>query len=464
VTALETLLTRFKKADTHIAIIHKNTSYSYQWLNDNIEHWYQWLINNHIKEGDIISLETYFNPTSIALLFALIKQNCIITPLQTSVYANIDIFVNITQIQKRIIQQTEKTFKILKTTRNETPPILYKQLRKQNHAGLVLLSSGTTGTPKAIVHDMETLLTPYLKILKKPHIRAALFLLFDHIGGLNTLFHLLGCGGSVVALQKRNPEYILQECDTHDINTLPTTPSFLRAVVASEAYNRYPLPKLQLITYGTEPMDAGTLIRLNRCYPHCRLKQTYGLTEIGILRSQSESSQTTWVKLGGNGIKTRIVNNQLEIKSKTSMLGYLNAPNPFTKDGWFMTKDSVEVKDNFIRILGRESNLINVGGQKVYPIEIESVIQTHPEVQDVLVHKETNNLLGEIVCATIQRSPLTASQKKIWITALKTYCLARLPSHKVPRRIRLTQSPLHNARFKKTPPPLGNKEDDYVIS
>ena len=79
-----------------------------------------------------------------------------------------------------------------------------------------------------------------------------------------------------------------------------------------------------------------------------------------------KNSNSLWVKVGGEDYKTRVVNGLLEIKAKASMLGYLNAKSPFTKDGWFKTGDKVKVNGEYIKILGRESEIINVGGEKVY--------------------------------------------------------------------------------------------------
>ena len=68
------------------------------------------------------------------------------------------------------------------------------------------------------------------------------------------------------------------------------------------------------------------------------------------------------------------------------MIGYLNAPNPFTKDGWFKTGDEVIEKNGYIKILGRKSEIINVGGEKVYPQEIENVIIEDEQISDVIVY------------------------------------------------------------------------------
>ena len=92
----------------------------------------------------------------------------------------------------------------------------------------------------------------------------------------------------------------------------------------------------------------------------------------------------------------------LEIKSKSSMLGYLNAL-ALTDDGWFKTGDAVLTNGDYIKILGRKSELINVGGEKVYPQEVENVLLGHPLVEDATVYGEKNPIIGNIVCARIKQ-------------------------------------------------------------
>ena len=121
-------------------------------------------------------------------------------------------------------------------------------------------------------------------------------------------------------------------------------------------------------------MLESTLVRCQKLFPHVKLQQTYGLSEVGILRSKSKNSDSVWLKVGGDGFQTRIVNNMLQIKAYSAMLGYLNAPSPFTEEGWLETGDLVESDGDYIRILGRQSEIINVGGEKVYPVEVENII------------------------------------------------------------------------------------------
>ena len=194
-------------------------------------------------------------------------------------------------------------------------------------------------------------------------------------------------------------------------------------------------------------MPESTLRRFHEVLPHIELQQTYGLSELGILRSKSRSSDSLWVKLGGEGFQTRVVDDILQIKAESAMLGYLNAPSPFTDDGWFNTGDKVEMDGDYFRILGRQSDIINVGGQKVYPAQVESVVQEMPEVAEVSVYGEKNAIMGQIVCAAVRlRESRDAPQ---FHQKLKQFCRRRLQTFQIPVRIRLVENAMHGKRFKK---------------
>ena len=153
------------------------------------------------------------------------------------------------------------------------------------------------------------------------------------------------------------------------------------------------------------------------------------------------------MKIGGEGFETRVVDGLLEIKARSAMLGYLNAPSPFTDDGWFKTGDRVEVDGEFMRILGRESEVINVGGQKVDPVEVEDALLEVDGVLDAVVFGEEHSLLGRIVVARVRVSgeadlPATRSR-------LRTELATRLPRYKIPQKFLVTTDELHGQRFKR---------------
>src|SRR5262249_30190162 len=137
--------------------------------------------------------------------------------------------------------------------------------------------------------------------------RAISFLLYDHIGGVNTMLYTLSNAGCLVTVRDRSPDSVLAAVAKHRVELLPTSPTFLNLVLLSEAYERHDVSTLETITYGTEPMPESTLRRVHELFPRVNLLQTYGLSEVGILRSKSKSSDSLWVKVGGEGFETRVV-------------------------------------------------------------------------------------------------------------------------------------------------------------
>jgi acyl-CoA synthetase (AMP-forming)/AMP-acid ligase II len=216
-------------------------------------------------------------------------------------------------------------------------------------------------------------------------------------------------------------------------------------LVIAEAAKRYDLSSLEIITYGTEPMPASTLAAVRETLPWVRLKQTYGLSELGILQTQSPDSDSLWLKLG---FEHRIVDGVLWIRSQTAMLGYLNAPSPFASGGWFNTQDLVEANGEYVRILGRKSELINVGGEKVHPTEIENVMLQMENVKDVTVRGKPNPITGEVVTAKI--TLLREEDPALFRQRVRVFCRGRLERYKVPAVIEMVDEDHHGARFKKS--------------
>ena len=427
------------------AVIWHDQSFAYGKLLDWTNHWRAYLRENRIATGTVTAVEADFSPNAIALMLALIESGCIAVPLTSSVAAKKAEFMTIAGVEALLELDARDEARL---TCFERPPAheILQRLRERGHPGLILFSSGSTGASKAAVHDIVAMLG---KFKVRRHARRAItFLLYDHIGGFNTMLYQLSNAGCIVTLQDRDPDTVLRAIERHRVELLPTSPTFMNLVLLSEAYRRYDLSSLKIVTYGTEPMPESTLRRFHQVLPHIHLQQTYGLSEIGILRSKSQSSDSLWVKLGGEGFQTRVVDGILQIKAESAMLGYLNAPSPFTNDGWFNTGDKVEMDGDYFRILGRESEIINVGGQKVYPAQVESAVQEMPEVAEVSVYGEKNVMMGQIVCAAVRlKEPRDLRQ---FHHDLRQFCRQRLQEFQIPVRVKLVETAMHGERFKKS--------------
>jgi long-chain acyl-CoA synthetase len=438
------LLDIFREHSQDEAFVYQERSYNYQYLLEQFHHWREYLATQGVSPGTVTVLEADFSPEAVALFLALMAQECIIVPITSTVARLREEFSATAQGELCFSIAANGQLAVASLPYQATHE-LYATLRSRRHPGLVLFSSGSTGKNKGAVHDFTALLEKFR--MPRQCLRIMAFLLFDHIGGINTLLYALSNAGCMIIVPERHPDTVLRSIATHRVELLPTTPTFINLMLLSGDYRHYDLSSLKLVTYGTEPMPESTLKRLHRLLPHIRLQQTYGLSEIGIMRSKSAASDSLLMKLGGEDFQTRVVDGVLHVKAKSAMLGYLNAPSPFTSDGWFNTGDEVEVVGEYFRILGRRSDIINVGGAKVYPAEVENVVLEMPGVAAVTVYGEKNPLVGQIVCA---RVTLTENQDhQDFPQRLRKFCHERLDNYKVPVRINLVSDFQCSERLKK---------------
>jgi acyl-coenzyme A synthetase/AMP-(fatty) acid ligase len=193
-------------------------------------------------------------------------------------------------------------------------------------------------------------------------------------------------------------------------------------------------------------MDPATLSLLNARFPDCQIRQKYGTTETGSPPSASRGNDSLWLKIGGDGVETRVVDDVLHIRSESTILGYLNAPSPVDEQGWYCTGDLVDVDGEWIRFRGRASDRINVGGEKVSPTEIEQVILELDIVREVVVRGEPNPLLGQIVTAQVVLAADLDEREAA--RTVRTHCRFRLAAYKVPVKIDFVAGRLTSDRQK----------------
>jgi len=397
-----------------------------------------------VETGDSVAVQGDHSPVSFTLLLGLAARQAIVVPL--------------TEIPAAVLEQRCEAASAdwlirplapgKAQSRRCSPSMksgLLDTLRASNRAGLVLFSSGSSGIPKACLLDLDRLLET-TKTQRKSWVTLA-FLLFDHIGGINTMINVLGHGGTIVTVEDRTVAAIAEAIETHCVTLLPTSPTFLKMLLMSDAASNRDLSSLELMTYGTEPMPLATLKALHTAFPDVHLKQTYGLSEIGIVPTRSRSPGSLWMEIGGKDVEYRIIDNILWLRAPTAMLGYLNAPNPFDEDGWLNTGDRVEVDGKYLRILGRDSELINIGGEKVHPAEVEAILLNAPNVSDATILARPNPVTGSVLTAmvTLVDDENPAQLRK----RLGQFCRNRLEPHKVPVSFKIADKPLYSARFKK---------------
>ena len=441
------IFSHIKQLGLEVAITFKNRQYTYTELHEKIEDFYR-QISSSIPNGCVVSIISDYSFESIALLFALQKNKNIIVPITTKVDKEIIDRLLVSGCNYSI-EFANNDLCVKQLSVAEKSHNLIVQLQKEGHSGLILFSSGSTGAPKAMIHNFDNLVNSF-EGKRGKKIVFLIFLMFDHIGGLNTMLNCIAMGTQMVFPEDRSADNVCQLVEKYKVNVLPASPTFLNLILITEAYSKYDLSSLRMITYGTEPMPDSLLIKLKNIFPRVKFLQTFGTSETGISQTSSKSSSSTFIKLDDPDIEYKIVEDELWLRSKTQILGYLNfSMERFTEDGWFKTGDLVERSEDgeYIKIIGRGKELINVGGEKVLPSEIESILFTMPNLLDCIVYGEFNPIMGQMVVAKVLfAKPIKTMEAK---QAITEYCTGKMDKYKIPVKIILMTESEFSDRFKK---------------
>lgn len=439
---------RMQQRTRAAAIYWRGREYSYGDFWSMVLDWESRFPGLGVATGSVCAFLGEYSPQVCALVFALMRRGAILVPFTPVVQGEMPGLMEIAGVELlfRFSDDDAWTSERPACAQNA----LVSSFAAHGRSGLVVFTSGSTGRPKGILHDCERVLRKFVD--ERAGWRTVMFLMLDHFGGFNTLISTFAYGGTAVCLPDRNPDTVCRVIQESQATLLPATPTFINLLLASNTYRQYDLSSIRLITYGTEVMPAATLERLREAFPNAALKQTYGLSELGVLRSRSESDSSLWVKIGGTGFETMVVDNLLWIRSEANMVGYLNEESPFNADGWMCTGDCVEVRGEYLRILGRDSEMINVGGQKVFPAEVENVLMQACNISDARVFGVRHPLMGNVVHAEV--SLLQQEKAQALTERLRSFCFDRIAKFKIPVRFSVVDEGAGcSPRFKKIRPP-----------
>ncbi|MBY0237459.1 MAG: acyl--CoA ligase [Burkholderiaceae bacterium] len=450
----EVLRERMEENAERIAIVSDGREYSYRMLADAVRAEEARLAVANIGPGHVVALIGEFSFAALACMLALFFRKATVVPLTREAHAKLGKYVEQLGVDFLIDTYAPPDVAIQPAAAQETKAAQassdWRSILPSDTGGLIVFTSGSTGVPKAIVHNIDSLCYRYLD--KKEPLSSICFLLFDHMGGINTVLFLLFRGGTAVNVAERQVDIVCQAVQKYRCQLLPTTPSFLSQLLMSRAYASYDLSSLQVVSYGTEVMSEAVLKKMNEVLPGCVFKQTYGLSETGVLQIKSRSNDTLWFKFIDAGVQSKVEDHILWIKTQSNLLGKVL----FTEQGlkleensheWFCTNDLVETDGEYLMILGRQTDIINVGGLKVYPSEVENCIHELPFIDDVFVKAKKHPMLGQIVVAYIlQNGTLEKAEAE---RLIKRHCLARMEKFKVPSQFIFNWENFVNDRFKK---------------
>ncbi len=305
-------------------------------------------------------------------------------------------------------------------------------------AGVLLFTSGTTGRAKLVHHSWDALIEGvFSRSLEKNRGARWLVTYQPHsFAALQVVLSAVLSGSSLVMPERRDPNAYIEAMADHAPTHISATPTFWRAFLLAAAGRTF--PSIQQVSIGGEVVDQATLDRLKTAFPLARLSHIYASSEAGSVFSVHDGAAgfpIEWLarEIHG-GIRLRIRNGALEILTRRRMRAYASGhPSPVSDDGWVISGDLVEQRGDRVVFCGRTDRIVNVGGLKVSPDEIESFLLTHPDVREAQVYSIPSPLMGQLVGARVVLDP--ESDQVSVLADVRGYCVANLPPHKRPRSI-----------------------------
>jgi acyl-CoA synthetase (AMP-forming)/AMP-acid ligase II len=303
----------------------------------------------------------------------------------------------------------------------------------------VMFTSGTMGTPKLVVHTLESLIGaigPGWEGVATPV--WGTFYDIRRFGGLQVFLRATMAGASLVLTSlEETPAEFLVRAGALGVTHISGTPSqWRRALMCGAAEKIQP----RYIRMSGEIADQALLNRVREIYPAARIVHAFGSSEAGTVFEVADGLEgfSRETLAGGRGVEMKLENETLRVRSGRTASRYLVAGAAPLKDaaGWVDTGDVVELRDGRYRFAGRRDGRINVGGQKVHPEEVEAAINRHPDVQMSLVRAKKNAVTGALVIAQVVlrpegRGPDRKPDRTI-VDEILRGCREKLAPHKVP--------------------------------
>lgn len=308
-------------------------------------------------------------------------------------------------------------------------------------ASVTILTSGTTGKPKAARHTWAGLARPARRTPDYPHPRWLLSYRPNLYAGLQVMMQCYVNAGTLIAPRAGDSaQDVVGLARRGAVQFGSATPSYWRWLITFAGTAEFRALGFAQITLGGETIDDAILQALRGLFPSARLVHIYATTELGRCFSVTDGRAGFPAKFldgpSADGVELRIEEGELHVRSANSMRGYDPRSAPSTalnEQGYFATGDLVERVGDRVFFVGRRSDAINVGGNKVFPAQVERVIQEVAGVRDARVFGKRSSIAGELVAAEVVAE---AGQDSVaLVERVRAHCLERLTTAQRPRWI-----------------------------
>jgi len=284
-----------------------------------------------------------------------------------------------------------------------------------------LYTSGTTGIPKKVTHNFNSI-TRFVKISER-NTNSIWGFAYNptHMAGIQVFFQALLNGNAIVRLFGLSANEIHREINENFITHISATPTFYRLLLPCQET----FPSVERITSGGEKFNEKTILQLKDIFPNAKITNVYASTEAGTLFASENdvfSIRPDYEHL------IRVHDGELLIHSSLMGSSDINIKE------WYNTGDLIEIiheKPLKFRFISRKSDMINVGGYKVNPLEVEEAILSLAGIKDVRVFSKSNSVLGNIICCEV-----VCDNDQISESSIRTFLQSKIQEFKIPRIIR----------------------------
>ena len=305
----------------------------------------------------------------------------------------------------------------------------------------ILLTSGTTGLPKLVVHTLASLAGGIERNSTAAHPTVwSTFYDIRRYGGLRIFLRALLTGASLVlsSSQASTADFLIRAA-AYQVTHISGTPSHWRRALMSPAANRL---EPEYVRLSGEIADQAILCHLQSVYRKARIVHAFASTEAGVAFDVTDGLAGFPANLIGEeaDVEMKVEDGSLRIRSTGNAERYLGQPAEPLRgaDGFVDTRDMLELRGDRYYFVGRRDGVINIGGLKVHPEEVEAVINRHPRVQMSLVRTRKNPITGALVVADVVLEPACAmgnGQAGYLEQEILQLCRGALARHKVPAAI-----------------------------
>ncbi|EPE9889450.1 AMP-dependent synthetase [Yersinia ruckeri] len=328
-----------------------------------------------------------------------------------------------------------------------------QSIKGQTKRAYILATSGTTGIPKLASYSLPALLATSKNDIKRgEEFTWGLTYDVNRFAGLQVYLQALASGSKLaVPSSTASMGEVIALFINSSVNCLSATPSFWRKLMMEPEHSRL---SLRRITLGGEISNQSVLSALEQRYPSAAIIHIYASTEAGVgfvVKDKKEGFPSSYLTNESNlACQLKIIDGILWIKNANSCTKFVKGDLEVNDEGFVNTGDMVNLEEGRVLFLGRESGSINVGGNKVMPEKVESVLEQHSYIIMAKVFSKANPVLGSLVACevVIDESAKGLSPKEIKREVL-SFCKAKLQPFEMPALLKVVESIKTNMAGKK---------------